>query len=272
MSTSATGKGEMVRSPYEAFVAEYYDYLPPVAGRRDIDFFLRRAREQGDPILELGCGTGRVLLPLAEAGHGVVGLDLSAAMLNRFRAKLEEKPAVVRARVRLIHGDMTEFQAGKKFRLITIPFRPFQHLLRVEQQMACLNCARNHLLPGGQLILDVFHTDPRRMHDAAFQQESAPHPEVVLLDGRKVILTERTAQFHRAEQINDVELFYNISHPDGRKERLVFAFRLRYFFRFEVKHLLARCGFVLKELYGSYDGRPLEDGSPEMIFVAEATV
>ncbi len=269
MSASATGKKGPNPSPYEAFVAEYYDYLPPVAGRQDIEFFLRMAREQGDPILELGCGTGRVLLPLAEVGHRVVGLDLSEPMLGRCRAKLEGQPQVVRDRVRLIQGDMTKFDAGEKFRLITIPFRPFQHLLRVEQQMACLSCARRHLAPGGQLVLDVFHTDPRRTYDPLFQEESSPYPVVTLPDARKVRLSERITAFHRAEQINDVEMFYNITHADGRTERLVFAFRLRYFFHFEVEHLLARCGFAVKELCGSYDGKPLEDGSPEMIFVAQ---
>jgi len=269
MSASTTGKKGPNPSPYEAFVAEYYDYLPPVAGRQDVEFYVQKAQEQGDPILELGCGTGRVLLPLAEAGNRVVGLDLSKPMLNRCQAKLEGKPPAVRERVRLIQGDMTEFDAGEKFRLITIPFRPFQHLLRVEQQMACLSCARRHLAPGGQLVLDVFHTDPGRMHDPAFQQESSPYPEVTLPDGRQVRLSERIAGFIRAEQTNDVEMIYNITHPEGRTERLVFAFRLRYFFRFEMEHLLARCGFGVKELYGNYDGRPLEDDSPEMIFVAQ---
>jgi len=269
MNKGATDRSGPNASPYEAFVAEYYDFLPPVAGRLDVEFFLRKAQEQGDPILELGCGTGRVLLPLAEAGRRVVGLDLSGPMLGQCRARLEGQPRSMRERVRLIRGDMTEFDAGEKFRLITIPFRPFQHLLRVEQQLDCLTCARRHLAPGGQLILDVFHTDPRRMHDPAFQQESFPYPEVILPDGRKVRLSERIRAFHRAEQINDVEMNYNIAHPDGRTERLVFAFRLRYFFRYEVEHLLARCGFAVSELYGSYDDRALEDDSPEMVFVAQ---
>jgi len=255
--------------PYEAFVAEYYDYLLPVSGRQDIEFFCRKADQQGGPILELGCGTGRVLLALARAGHRIAGLDLSAAMLNQCRKKLQSESPGVRERVRLILGDMAEFDAGEKFQLILIPFRPFQHLLSVEQQMGCLSCVRRHLAPQGQLILDVFHTDPRRMSDPAFLEESSPYPEVALPDGRRLRLSERIAGFHRAEQINDVEMFYNITHPDGRRERLVFAFRLRYFFRYEIEHLLARCGFVVKELFGNYDGQPLEADSPEMVFVSQ---
>src|SRR5712692_6334653 len=78
---------------YQSFVADYYDYLPPVAGRQDLDFYLEVGRTQGEPILELGCGTGRVLLHMAQAGLRVVGLDLSEPMLDRCRAKLENRPA-----------------------------------------------------------------------------------------------------------------------------------------------------------------------------------
>ncbi len=256
-------------SSYESFVSEYYDYLPPVAGRQDIDFYLGIARTQGDPILELGCGTGRVLLPVAQAGHRITGLDLSESMLARCRAKLENGPAQVRERVQLVHGDMTDFDLGETFRLLTIPFRPFQHLLAVEQQLGCLRCAHHHLAPGGKLLVDFFQTDARRMHDPVFTKESSPYPEVMLPDGRKLRLTERVAAFHRAEQCNDVELIYNVTHPDGRSERLVFAFTVRYFFHFEVEHLLARCGFRVVELFGNYDRSPLRDDSPEMIFIAE---
>jgi SAM-dependent methyltransferase len=254
---------------YEAFVAEYYDYVPPVAGRPDIDFYLSMARAQGEPVLELGCGTGRVLLPLAKAGLRAVGLDLSEHMLGRFHAKLRSEPTEVRERVRLIHGDMTSFDLGERFRLITIPFRPFQHLLEVDQQLDCLRCVYKHLAAGGKLVVDFFQTDPRRMHDPEFLKESSPHTEVTLPDGRKVRLTERTAAFHRAVQRNDVEMFYNVQHPDGRTERFVFAFTVRYFFRYEVEHLLARCGFRIVNLSGSFDRSPLRDDSPEMIFVAE---
>ncbi len=254
---------------YQSFVVDYYDYVPPVAGRQDLDFYLEVGRTQGEPILELGCGTGRILLHMAQAGLRVVGLDLSEPMLARCRVKLENQPAAVRDRVQLIHGDMIDFQLREAFRLINIPFRPFQHLLAVEQQLGCLRCAHRHLAPGGRLVLDFFQTDARRMHDPALMQESSPHPEVALPDGTRVRLAERLVAFHRAEQRNDVELIYYVTHADSRTERLVFAFALRYFFRYEVEHLLARCGFRVVELFGNFDRSPLRDDSPEMIFVAE---
>jgi len=274
---------------YGAFVSEYYDYVPPVAGRQDVDFYRAVARETGGPILELGCGTGRVLLPLAEDGHRVVGLDLSEAMLERARAKLAGRATEVQGRVRLVRDDMTSFELGEKFRLVTIPFRPFQHLTEVADQLACLAAVHRHLEPGGTLALDFFHTDPRRMIDpheyalcgevaeaerrradaARSAEERYVHPEVLLPNGIRVLLSERTIAFHRATQTNDVELIYTVTHTDGRKERFVFAFTVRYFFRYEVEHLLSRAGFRVRALYGDFARSPLSDDSPEMIFIAE---
>lgn len=255
---------------YEPFVAEYYDHLPMVAGRRDLDLYLEFTHRLGDPILELGCGTGRILLPLAEAGYRITGLDFSQGMLSKCREKLERMSRETQQRVTLIQGNMTRFDLREIFPLIIIPFRPFQHLLSVGAQLDCLHCVRRHLAPGGKLILDVFQPDPRRMHDPAFTQESAPYPEIHLPDGRRVALRERIAAFHRAEQTNDVEMIFQVTHPDGRVERLVHAFTVRYFFRFEVEHVLARCGFRVAELFGDFDRSLLRDNSPEMIFVAEA--
>ncbi len=257
------------RHLYPDFVPELYDALPLYNGRRDAEFYLKAALRQGEPVLELGCGTGRVLLPIARAGLRLTGLDLTAQMLDRFRERLAGEPAEVRERVELIQGDMTSFDLGRKFKLITIPFRPFQHLLKTERQIACLEAVRRHLAPGGQLILDFFQTDPRRMHDPAFLQESEPHPEFRLPDGRRVVMRDRTVAFHRAEQTNDVEMIYYVKHPDGRTDRLVHAFPIRYFFRYEVEHLLARCGLRVAAEYGDFDGSPLGDSSPDMIFVTE---
>jgi SAM-dependent methyltransferase len=257
------------RHAYPDFLPEYYDESPLYNRRRDEEFYLEAAQRLGGPVLELGCGTGRVLLPIARAGIDVTGLDLSPQMLARCHKKLAMEPAEMRCHVELIQGDMTPFELGGKFRLITIPFRSFQHMLKVEDQMAYLHAVARHLAPGGQLILDFFQVDPRRMHDPEFMKESERQEEFRMQDGRRVSITDRTAGFHRAEQTNDVEMFYNVRHPDGRTERLVHAFPMRYFFRHEVEHLLARCGLRVAALYGDFDYSPLGDTSPDMIFVAE---
>ena len=258
-------------NPYESFVAEYYDYMPAVQARRDLAFYLAEARRAGGRVLELGCGTGRVLLALAREGISVAGLDISEPMLARCREKLLSEPAEVQARVRLHRGDMTDFDLQGEFALAIIPFRPFQHLLETSRQLACLRHVRAHLAPGGRLIIDFFQTDPRRMFDPAYLKEAERGAEIALPDGRKLVQSERTVAFNRAEQRNDVELIHYITHPDGRSERLVFAFTIRYFFRYEVEHLLLRGGFHAVELYGDFDRSPLSDASPDMIFVSEKT-
>jgi len=256
------------RALYDCFIADYYDSSPLVKQRtEDVAFYSRAARKYGDPVLELGCGTGRITLAVAEAGYRIVGLDISERMLERAVEKRAEIRREARERVHLVQGDMAEFDLGEKFRTVVIPFRPFQHLLETEQHMGCLNSVRKHLAADGRLIMDFFQTDPERMHDPIFLHES-PLVEYDLPDRRHVALSERIAAFHRALQRNDVEMIFQVTHPDGKQERLVMAWTLRYFFRYEVEHLLARCGFRLEALYGNFDGSLINDASPEMIFVA----
>src|SRR5208283_2586791 len=253
---------------YDSFIADYYDSSPMVTQRtQDVAFYCIAARKYGDPILELGCGTGRITLAIAEAGYRVVGLDISEKMLEHAVEKRAGLRREARERVHLVQGDMTKFDLGEKFRTVVIPFRPFQHLLETEQQMSCLNSVHKHLAPNGRIIVDFFQTDPERMHDPRFLTESALI-EYDLPGGRHVALAEHVAAFHRALQRNDVEMIFDVKHPDGKQERLVMAWTLRYFFRYEVEHLLARCGFRLEATYGNFDGSPLGDNSPEMVFVA----
>src|SRR5438445_5306946 len=207
-------------------------------------------------------------MALAQMGRRVTGLDLSERMLEGATRKRAALFTEERERVHLVQGDMAKFDLGEKFRLIIIPFRPFQHLLEVQQQLDCLDCVRKHLAPGGRLILDVFQTDAERMHDPVHMREMLV-TEYKTADGRQVGITETVAAVPRAEQRNGVEMIFSIRHNSGRQERLVFAWPLRYFFRYEVEHLLVRCGFRVTGQYGDFDRTPIGDGSPEMIFVAE---
>jgi len=260
----------MTDALYDSFIADYYDESPVVKGRvQDVAFYRDAAREFGDPVLELGCGTGRITMALAEAGKRITELDLSERMLERAVKKRAALRVEARERVQLVQGDMTRFDLGEKFRLVIIPFRPLQHLLEVRQQLDCLECVRKHLAPGGRLVLDVFQTDAERMHDPVHMREMQV-TEYRTTDGRQVRITERVERFHRAVQRNDVEMIFSITHQDGRRERLVFAWPLRYFFRYEVEHLLARCGFAVAAEFGDFDRTTIRDDSPEMIFVAEA--
>ena len=125
-------------------------------GDGDVDFYRRLAVEQGGPVLEIGCGTGRVSIPLAEAGFEVVGVDRSASML---RIAEEHRAALVpevAARLTFVEADMTTLDLGRQFALIVAPSRVFQFALTTDAQRATLRALRAHLRPGGRLVLDLF--------------------------------------------------------------------------------------------------------------------
>jgi SAM-dependent methyltransferase len=253
---------------YES-VAELYDHVVPYATRGDIEFFVQEARAADGDVLELGCGTGRVLIPLARAGIRITGLDSSAAMLDVLRQKLATEPVDVRARVQLTVGDMRSFELPGTFALVTIPFRPFQHLLTVADQLACLTSIHRHLRPDGRLILDLFNPSIDYLANRPTGELLPEGPAVTLPDGRILERSFRIVAQDRFRQVNDIELIYDTTESDGRKRRAVHSFSMRYFFRFEVEHLLARAGFVVENLFAGYDRSPYGSTYPgELIFVA----
>ena len=254
---------------YQEFVADFYDSAYDHLRTKDIGFFISYSKKSNGRTLELGCGTGRVLIPTAIAGCEITGFDLSSYMLGKCREKLERQPAEVKERVKLVQGNMTGFNTGETYQLITIPFRPFQHLISIEEQQGCLNSVNKHLAPDGFLVFDVFHPyPPRLVHNPEYVTELEDLPLTQLPDGRAVRRTSRMAGFHRDQQYNDIELIYYVSYPDGKTERLVDSFSMRYFYRYEVEHLLELCCFKVVELYGDFDKSEFLNDSPEMIFVA----
>ena len=250
-------------------IAELYDYVVPYRERADVGFFVQAARESGGPVLEVGCGTGRVLIPTARAGIEITGLDLSPHMLAVCRERLQAETKEVQTRVHLVEGDMRQFELAQTFQLVTLPFRPFQHLTTIEEQLACLGCIHRHLAKGGKLILDIFNPKLETLVEKDFGKEIAEEPEFSLPDGRRVIRRHSVVSRDVANQINYVELVHYVTYPDGRKERLVQAFPMRYLFKFEAEHLLARAGFKVERLYADYDKSPYGSKYPgELIFVA----
>lgn len=250
-------------------VAQLYDQVIPYRERPDVAFFVQEAEEIGGPVLEVGCGTGRVLIPTAREGIPITGLDLSSHMLDVCRQGLAEEPGGVQERVNLIEGDMRDFDLGRKFKLITTPFRPFQHLLTVEDQLRCLNCIRRHLAPDGVFILDIFNPSLKGITADNLGQEVGAEPLFTTPDGIKVRRFNKTNARDHTNQILDVELIYYLTYPDGKEERIVHAFQMRYLFRFEAEHLLSRAGFQILDLFSDYSRAPYGTVDPgELIFRA----
>ena len=253
-----------------ADLAAIYDAI--YGGREDTGFWQTvAAAEHGGPILELGCGTGRVLLPLARAGHEITGLDLSSGMLERCRAKLAAEPPAVRDRVRLVEADMTSFELGRGFAAVICPFAGFQQLRTVEQQLACLGRCLHHLLPHGRLVLDLPNPDPAPPSYAREEQGDGEETAQVVAwtHGRRIRWWMTVTRYDRALQCSDCEVTYEIIEADGATSRITENLSLRYTFRYELEHLLVRAGFRIVALHGDYDCSPFGDESPALIAVAE---
>jgi SAM-dependent methyltransferase len=253
---------------YDEF-AEFYDHVVPYQNRQDVAFYVGLARQAPTPVLELACGTGRVLLPSARAGARMVGLDISGGMLDVCRAALAHEPPAVQERVTLHQGDMRHFDLGCTFALITIPFRGFQHLLTVAEQQEALARVRRHLAPGGRLVFDLFNPSLPFLADERWLREPLTEPAVQLPDGRTLVRSYRVAARDYHAQTQDVELVHVITWPDGRVEQAPGRFIVRYLFRYEAEHLLVREGFTIDALYSDFDCSPYGASYPgELIFVA----
>jgi hypothetical protein len=161
---------------------------------------------------------------------------------------------------------MTDFQLSQAFKLAIAPFRPIQHLTTVKEQLSFLRCVHGHLQPGGRLVFDAFNPKLALLAAAITPDEIEDTPELSLPDGRRLRRAFRMLRKRYAEQCNDCELIYYL---DGRP--IVQSFPMRYFFRFELEHLLARSGFEVTALYGGFDGSAFADDSLEMIFAAART-
>ena len=257
------------REKQYSVTAEFYDHIVPYCERQDVDFFVEMARETGGPVLEVGCGTGRVLIPTARAGIEITGLDVSTAMLSVCRDKLAREPAEARARVTLVEGDMRSFDIEGEFVLATTPFRSFQHIVETEDQVAALRNIHSRLADGGRFVLDLFNPDLSRLTDEGYLNYQEVEPEFTMPDGRKVVRIGRNISRNLLEQTVEVEMAHHVTHPDGREETLTDRFRLRYFFRFEIEHLLARAGFAVDRIYADYDRSPFGSKDPgELLFIA----
>ena len=240
-----------------------YDAVPLYHQRQDVDFYVEEATRSRGPVLELGCGTGRILIPTARAGIAIAGLDGSREMLARCRQNLAAESPAVQRLVTLQQGDVRDFTLGQTYRLITAPFRVVQQLITVEDQLRFLAAARRHLVPGGRLVFDVFNPYFSAM-TGADGEEHEDTAALHLPDGRVFRRTFRIARVRWVEQTSEIELIYYVGD-----QRYVQAFEMRWFLRAELEHLVARAGLKLVAIHGDFNRGPLVDGAPEQIVVAE---
>jgi SAM-dependent methyltransferase len=242
--------------------AHLYDLDPREITRDDIPFYRRKAREIDGPILELGCGTGRVTLPLIEDGHRVWALDLSQEMLNQLQTKLDRLPSALKSNVTICHADMADFRLAQRFDLIIAPFRAFQALTDPRDREQCLACIKAHLSARGRFVIHVFR--PRHVFDDTWVQPEAFDWEVVdPRTAKRIRRYEVRKRIDLERQVLHVDLIYRI---EGADDDIVEPLALSYFYEEQMRAMLQMSGFRIVEEYGYFDERPIANG-PELIFV-----
>jgi SAM-dependent methyltransferase len=247
-------------------IARYYD-LDFVGFHSDVDFYRNYAGLYGAPVLDLGCGSGRISLPLAEDGLEVTGLDTSEAMLARARARLARHPEL-EDRLTFVNADMRDFELGRLFGVAIFAINTFMHLAEPEDRVRSLECVKRHLQPGGLLILDV-----QNPHQGLLTEDDGVlyHVYSRADENSDAIVSKFYArQLNRAQQLSHLTVFYDQLAPDGLLRRTVEQMTLRYWYPAELYAMLEQSGFQVQHAYGTYDLDELTAESPRLLFVAMA--
>jgi SAM-dependent methyltransferase len=250
---------------YDSF-ARIYD-LQHSTFADDLPLYLALARQlpEDQAILELGCGTGRVMKPLAQLGRRIVGVDESGEMLAIARAHLS---AFAAERVALIQTDNRSLALEERFGFVFIALNTFLHNLTQADQLATLRAARQHLLPGGSLVIDLPPND-----ELAFQPDDGEFEiETTLIDPVAHVRVTKSVASRVFWATQEQELTYKIEEErDGATTEFPVQFRLRHVFRHEMDALLRLAGFGDAVWYGDYQLRPYHDEANRMICVAPLT-
>ena len=257
----------MTDDPYST-LAELYDFSYGDFDD-DLDLYTNLGSAVDGPVLELGVGTGRVAIPLAQRGFEVVGIDSSESMLSRAGANLAEAEIAGGGSLELAKADMTEFDLDRRFGMILVAANTFQHLLTTEQQLACLACVVRHLDPGG-----IFAFSVRSPSSVAWDDSDGDSR--LQLDWTRedpatgeMVMKMTSGEVDPARQVKRWTYLYDRIEADGQVRRSVFVTELRYSSQGELTLLLQQAGLRVTHVYGDYDLSPVGDGD-NLVFVARA--
>jgi SAM-dependent methyltransferase len=252
------------------YAPDLYDLNTPGTFMGDIDWYRSKVRERGGPVLELGAGTGRITLPIAQDGSQIYALEPDEGMRGALESKLAHLPNDVRTRVTIVAGDMRTFELSERFALIIAPFRVFCYNLTEEDQLACLQRVRQHLLPGGHFAFNLFHPSLYYMarHAGALEGVWRCVSTFSRDDGSCVVRSEAN-RYDTVRQIVHSHHRYEQFRPDGTLERTFLQrLQLAYLYWPQIRHLLERAGFASIDLAGGFDGRPFERDTDELVIEA----
>jgi SAM-dependent methyltransferase len=231
----------------------------------DLQLILDLAEESGDPVLELGCGTGRALLPLALAGHQVTGVDISPALLDVARRKLQRDG--IPGRVALVEDDMrTVALPENHFAFAFCVSNTFMHCNTQADQIQALRNVHRSLQPGGLLLLDLFNPDLLRLAAVDGLCELADQWQDEAQGAR--VLKWSVRRLDMAEQLQETTFIYEELLADGHIRRTPCTFFLRFLWRGEGELMLTHTGFEVEAVWGDFDGAPYSSEADHLILLA----
>jgi len=228
----------------------------------DVRFYADLALARGGPVLEYGCGNGRIAVPIARHGIEVTGVDLSAAMLRDFRARLRSEPPEVRRLVKARRGDMRSVRLGRRFPLILCTFNAFLHLYTRQDVERFLARAREHLTKSGELVFDLSIPEPSELLRKPERPYYAPRFRYPSEDGGVLVRYSERFDYDKLRQILFVAMEFS---PVGGGESWMTPLAHRQFYPQELEMLLHYNGFGITERWGDFDGTPPSQESRVLI-------
>jgi len=246
-------------------IARFYD-AENAAMTDDLDLYSELAAETGDPVLDVGCGSGRVMLRLAQEGVRVVGVDFSEVMLARGRRKLDTMPDL-RPLATFVKGDVLTTDLPGPFQFIIVPYNTLMHFSDQAQQLAALRRFQTLLDNDGLLILDL----PNAAEAFTTQDDNAVSFERIFNEPESghLVMQQSYSTLTRVSQQLHITWIYDEIMDDGAVHRTLAPLLLRYIFPGEMDLLLAAAGLRRVDVYGDYFRAPFEEGSPRMMVLAE---
>jgi SAM-dependent methyltransferase len=252
----------MMSNDIRAQAAKYYDLCPDMPA--DVPFYSTLIPSPETRVLELGCGTGRVLVPLAGVCGYIHGLDLSEAMIDVCRAKLEAA-GVPATRARAEVSDITNFALNQTFDLIIAPYRVLQNLEADAAVDGLFRCIRQQLAPGGSCILNVFRPkrDPEAMRRVWCSDEERFSWEAAV-EGGRVTCYERWLRMDPEKMVLYPELIYRRYAGNALVDEAVLKIAMRCYYPEQFEKLIIGQGFRVVQQWGGYNGEPYGQG-PELV-------
>ena len=247
---------ERVARFYDAETSEKVD---------DLQLYSELAQQYGEPILDVGCGTGRVLLHLAQEGYTVHGVDDSAQMLAILQRKLDAFPHLAQ-HIRAAKADIFTYKSDQPYKLTLLTYNALMHFHAQEKHIALLKHLHSLTAKDGLLIIDL----PNAGEMFASQDNDSPILDRTFIDHEtgNLIMLFAVSHLDRVSQLMRVQWSYDEITEDGTVKRLLVPHVLRYYFEAEIRLLLQITGFAVEQVYGSTEGEPFEDGSERMIVYA----